>query len=238
MKVSNLYSKTKLAVMKHNMISSGDKVAVGISGGKDSLVLLYALHGLSKQKNYSFEIHPIMVHMGFDNFNIDKTKEFISSLGLELNVIDTNLGKLIFEDRKEKNPCSLCSKMRRGILNKFLKELGCNKLALGHHQDDIVTTAMMSLLYEGRYHSISPTAYMSKADVTLIRPLLYVKEREIISLVSDLNIPVADSPCPVDKITKRRQLEGILLNLEKEIPNARDKIFTALKSTDFLNLTI
>lgn len=234
MKISSLYGKVKKAIKDYDLIGENDKVAVGISGGKDSLALLYALKGISMQKDMNFSIHPVMVSMGFENFDTSMVEAFCKNLGLDLTIIHTQLANLIFEERKEKNPCSLCSTMRRGILNKNIKKIGCNKLALGHHQKDMITTAMMNLLYNGKYESISPMSFMSDAEIHLIRPLIYVKEEEIISLVDSLSLPVISSPCPVDKITKRRATENLLDQIEKDVPGAEDRIFTALKNTNFL----
>lgn len=234
MKVSSLYAKVKRGIKEYGLIDSEDKVAVGISGGKDSLILLYALWGISKQADMNFSIYPIHINMGFSEFNISPVEDFCKSLGLELKVIDTNIGRLIFEERKEKNPCSLCSKMRRGILNKEIKKLGCNKLALGHHRDDILTTTLLSLFYEAQLKSMSPKSLMDKTNIQLIRPLIYVNEEEIISLVDSLKLPVLESPCPYDKKSKRKDLEKELSDLELKIPNLKNNMFRAIKSRNFL----
>lgn len=235
MKVSQLYGKVKRAIDDYSMIENGDKVAVGISGGKDSISLLYALHGLLLSKKVDFTIVPIMLNMGFENFDISPVKEFCTSLGLNLEVVDTKLYKLIFEDRLEKNPCSLCSTMRRGILNKHIKSLGCNKLALGHHRDDFSTTFLLSLLYEGQIKTITPTSYMDKVDITLIRPLLYISEQEIISIVNTLKLPVLKSPCPVDKKTKREEISKLIDSIDNKIPKSKERMFKALINSSFLS---
>lgn len=234
MKTSQLYGKVQRAVIDYNMIENGDKVAVGISGGKDSLSLLYGLNGLLLSKKINFTLVPVMLNMGFDNFDIKPVKAFCKSLKLDLKVVDTELYQLIFKDRKEKNPCSLCSKMRRGILNKYIKTFDCNKLALGHHRDDFSTTTLLSLLYEGRIQSISPVSYMNKADITLIRPLLYVSEEEIISFVNRKSLPVIKSPCPVDKKTKREEISKLIDTVDNCIPKSKERIFKALKNSGFL----
>lgn len=233
MKLSTLYGKVKRAVMEYQLISKGDKVAIGISGGKDSLLLLYLLHNLTKSDDLHFSIHPVMVNMGFDGFSPNSTVKFVESLGLKMQVVDTELANIIFNVRNEKNPCALCSKMRRGILNKTIKSLGCNKLALGHHRDDIISTYLLSLLYEGRFHSMEPKSYMDKSDIHLIRPLLYIEEVEVVSAVKKLHLPVVQSPCPVDKTSKRKEVEHLLNDIASNIPTAREKIFTALKKKNF-----
>ena len=233
MNLSNLYARTKKAVEEYNMIEAGDKIAVGISGGKDSLTLLYALHGLSKFKDSDFTIYPVMVDMGFEGFDPSPVIDLCTKLNLELIHIKTQLGKVIFEERKEKNPCSMCSKMRKGILNKTITELNCNKLAYGHHRDDFLDTFLLSLLYEGRFHTMEPKFYMSNAKLTLIRPLLYVPEDDIVKFAQDMNLPVVKNPCPADKNSARKNMSQLFLQLEKNFPKCKEKVFTALKDTDF-----
>ncbi len=231
MKLSTLYAKTTRAVKEFDMIKSGDKVAVGLSGGKDSLTLLYALHGLSKQKDADFSLEAVMIDMGFEAFDYAPIKDFCSSLDIRLTIIETNLADIIFNKRDEKNPCSLCTKMRRGILNTKLKELGCNKLAYGHHRDDFINTTLLALVREGRFHTMKPNMYMSRACIHLIRPLFYVEECEIIELANTLKLPIAHNPCPKDGNTDRALIANFLKQTKGTFPDIDEKIFHAIKET-------
>lgn len=235
MNLSKLYARTKKAVEQYNMIQKGDKIAVGISGGKDSLTLLYALYGLSKFKDSDFTIYPVMVDMGFEGFNPSHIDAFCKDLGLQFVHIKTELGKVIFEKRKEKNPCSMCSKMRKGIFNKTIAQLGCNKLAYGHHRDDFLDTFLLSLLYEGRFHTMEPKYYMPNANLTLIRPLLYVPEEDILKFSKDMNLPIVKNPCPADKNSARKEMGELFEQLKKPFPDCKEKLFHALKGVDFFN---
>lgn len=233
MNLSQLYARTKKAVEEYHMIEPGDRIAVGLSGGKDSLALLYALHGLSRFKDASFTLEAVMVDLGFDGFDPQPVQELCSRLSIPFTRIKTRLGEVIFEERQEKNPCSLCSKMRKGALNKAIVEMGCNKLAYGHHRDDFLETLLLSLLYEGRFHTMEPKFYMEDTGLILIRPLLYVPEEDILKLQEALKLPVVSNPCPADDNTSRRNMGLLLKTLQKEYPDCREKIFRALKNMDF-----
>ncbi len=231
MKLSTLYAKTQKAIKEFDMIQSGDKIAVGLSGGKDSLTLLYALHGLSKQKKARFSLEAVMIDMGFEDFDCAPVKDFCDSLDVKLTVVKTNLADIIFNQRNEKNPCSLCTKMRRGILNTQLKELNCNKLAYGHHRDDFINTSLLSLVREGRFHTMKPTMYMSRADIHLIRPLFYVEEPEIIDLAHSLNLPILHNPCPKDGNSDREVVANFLTKAKDTFPDIKEKLFHAIKES-------
>ena len=166
------------------MIEEGDKIAVGISGGKDSLTLLYALSDLRRFYPKHFELCAITVDLGFDNLNLDKIKELCIKLDVEYTIIKTDIAQIIFHDRKESNPCSLCAKMRKGALNQAIKEAGCNKVAYAHHKDDVVETMLMSLIYEGRFHTFSPVTYLDRMQLSVIRPLMYMNEADVIGFVN------------------------------------------------------
>lgn len=170
MKLQQLLSYTRKAVDTYQMINPGDKIAIGISGGKDSLALLYALNGLKRFYPNNFEIIAITIDLGFKDFNLNEIQKLCRELDVPYTIVKTDIGKIIFEDRKEKNPCSLCSKMRKGAFNEKAKELGCNKIAYGHHKDDFVETMLLSLIFEGRFHSFSPVTYLDRSELTLIRP--------------------------------------------------------------------
>lgn len=235
MKLSTLYAKTKRAVMEYGMIQPGDRIAVGLSGGKDSLALLFALSGLAKQPDMNFELNAVLVDMGFEGFDSTPLANFCDSIGVPFTCVKTELGKVIFEERKEQSPCSMCAKMRRGILNRTLKELNCGKLALGHHRDDFINTWLLSLLREGRFHTMQPVSYMSDAGITLVRPLLYVTEDEIKQLTAEKNLPVVKQPCPVDGVTDRAKTAKLICEIKKSFPDCEERFFSALKGADFFS---
>lgn len=230
MKLQQLLSYTRKAVDTYHMIQDGDTIAVGISGGKDSLALLYALAGLRRFYPNHFNLHAITVDLGFDGFDLSGIEALCRELEVPYTIVNTDIGHIIFEDRKEKNPCSLCSKMRKGAFNEKAKELGCNKLAYGHHKDDLVDTMLLSLIFEGRFHTFSPVTYLDRMDITLIRPLMYVDEADIIGFQHKYALPVAKSPCPANGVTKREYAKELARRLNKEHPGAIDRMFSAILS--------
>lgn len=229
MKIQHLLSYVRRAVQDYNMIQEGDKIAIGISAGKDSLALLLALSQLRRFYPKKFEIEAITVSLGFDDFDLSGVIKFCEKLGVNYTVYETEIAKIIFEERKEANPCSLCSKMRKGALYDKARELGCNKIALGHNKDDINETLLMSLFYEGRIHTMSPVMYMDQVDVTIVRPLIYVPERSIKYFVKKEGLPVVKSPCPADGNTKRETTKQLIYSLEKEIPDLSSRLFGAVE---------
>ena len=184
MKLQQVLSYVRKAIDDYHMIEEGDKIAIGISGGKDSLTLLYALHGLKRFYPKKFEIHAVTVDLGFHNVDFEKIQELCEELQVPYTIVKTDIAKIIFDDRKEENPCSLCAKMRKGALNDAMKELGCNKIAYAHHKDDVVETMLMSLIFEGRLHTFSPITYLDRMDLTVIRPLMYMSEADVIGFVN------------------------------------------------------
>ena len=232
MKLQKLYSYTRCAIDSYNMIEDGDKIAIGVSGGKDSLTLLYALHGLKKFYPKHFDLVAISVDLGFGIQNFDKIKDLCDSLEIDLHIIDTEIGNIVFNERKESNPCSLCAKMRKGALNKKAKELGCNKVAYAHHKDDIIETMMLSLIYEGRFHCFSPVTYLDKTELTVIRPMMFVSESEVIGFQNKYDLPVAKNPCPVDGHTKREYIKNLIKQINFENKGVKDRMFTAILDGD------
>jgi tRNA(Ile)-lysidine synthase TilS/MesJ len=210
------------------MIEEGDKIVVGVSAGKDSLALLIALRDLSHFYPKRFTVEAITVSLGFDNFDLTGVKELCAQLEIPYTIYETQIAHIIFEERKEKNPCSLCSKMRKGALYDKAKERGCNKIALGHNLDDLNETLLMSLFYEGRIHTMPPMMYLEEVDLTLIRPLIYAREKEIIPFVKKENLPVVKSPCPADGNTKREEIKQLIRTLQKEIPKVDANLFGAI----------
>lgn len=228
MKLQKLLSYTRRAVDDYGMIDEGDKIAVGISGGKDSLTLLYALNGLRRFYPKKFELYAVTVDLGFDNLNLDPVRVLCEEMNVPYTIVKTDIANIIFEQRKESNPCSLCAKMRKGALNEEMKRSGCNKIAYAHHKDDVVETMLMSLIYEGRFHTFSPKTYLDRMDLTVIRPLIYINEADVIGFSNKYALPVAKSPCPADGYTKREYASDLLDRLIKENPGVKERMFTAI----------
>lgn len=230
MKLQQLLSYVRRAIDDYKMIQDGDKIAIGISGGKDSLTLLYALHGLQRFYPKRFHIYAVTVDLGFGNLNLEKIKELCTSMNVEYQIIHTDIAKIVFDDRKESNPCALCAKMRKGALNEAIKAAGCNKVAYAHHKDDVVETMLMSLIFEGRFHTFSPVTYLDRMDLTVIRPLIYMKEADVIGFINKHNVPVVKSPCPADGHTKREYAKELLQKLNFENPGVKERMFTAIQN--------
>lgn len=229
--MKKLLSLTRAAVDKYNMIEAGDKIAVGVSGGKDSLALLYALAKLRDFYPKPFSLVAITLDYQFNGIAEDYTE--IEALCKELKVKyivrRTNLWEVIFETRKEKNPCSLCAKMRRGLLHDTAVANGCNKVALGHHLDDAAETFLMNLLNGGKIGCFSPVSYLSNKKLYLIRPLIFAYEKDVAAAARPENLPVVKSRCPMDKVSNRQNMKELLRSLEKDYPAVRKKIVGALE---------
>lgn len=233
MELQRLYSYTRKAIDDYKMIDDGDRIAIGISGGKDSLTLLYALSGLRRFYPKKFELVAISVDLGLGIQNFDKIEQLCKSLYVPLYIVPTEIGKIVFDDRKETNPCSLCAKMRKGALNEKALELNCNKIAYAHHKDDIIETMMMSLIYEGRIHSFAPVTFLDRTGLTVLRPMMYVSEAEVIGFRNKMDLPVAKNPCPVDGHTKREYIKNLIKQINMETPGVKDRMFTAIKDKIF-----
>lgn len=232
MKLQQVLSYIRRAVDDYQMIEENDHIAVGISGGKDSLTLLYGLHGLMRFYPKPFQIHAVTVDLGFDNLNLGKIKELCKSMEIPYTIVKTDIADIIFNQRKESNPCSLCAKMRKGALNEAIKTAGCNKVAYAHHKDDVVETMLLSLIYEGRFHTFSPVTYLDRMNLTVIRPLMYMNEADVIGFIHKNNVPVVKSPCPADGYTKREYVKNLLQNLNRENPGVKERMFTAIQNSD------
>lgn len=229
--MKRIVSYVRKAVEDYDMIQDGDRVAVGVSGGKDSLILLAALANLSRFYPKKFEVLALTLDMGY-NCDYTPIKEFCKKYGVEHIVKNTNIKEVIFDYRKELNPCSLCAKMRRGALNDFAIEQGCRTVALGHHNDDVLETFLLSLLYEGRINCFSPVTYLDRTDIYQIRPLIYTKEGDIKGAAKRNNVPVLKNPCPADGVTKRQEIKDILSSLDKTVnPGMKKRLFTAIKNS-------
>lgn len=227
------------AVQDYKMISDGDRIFVGLSGGKDSVLLLAALAAYRRFSPQRFELAAITVDMGFKDTPIsenDALSEYCREIGVERHILKTDIAEIVFEARQEPNPCSLCAKFRRGALNSEIIRLGGGKLALGHNADDVAETALMSLLYEGRFSCFTPTAYMDKSGVELIRPFIYIEECNIIGAVNRLGLPVVKNPCPANHATKREYMKELIKRLNTEIPSAKQRIMGAVFHPERANL--
>lgn len=236
----NTYMKQVLGAIRRaddqfNMITAGDKIAVGLSGGKDSVLLLYALNKYKSFKRVPFDLIALTVDLGL-GFNTEPLEELCHQLQVPFYKIETDIGKIIFETRKEKNPCALCAKMRKGAFYKKCMELGVNKSAYAHHRDDLIDTFLLSLLYEGRLYALPSSSYLSRSDITLIRPLIFLEEKKIISVVNSLNLPVVKNPCPVSGMTKREEIKQLSEKLTEDYPEFRERVMSAISNVNNYNL--
>lgn len=226
--MQKLMGLVRRCVEDYAMIQPGDKIAVGVSGGKDSLVLLQLLAGLRQYSPIDFELAAVTIDMGL-GMDYTPVAEFCHSLGVEYHLIKTEIGPIIFDHRKEKNPCSMCSKMRRGALNQAILERGFTKLALGHHYDDAVETFVMSLIYEGRISCFQPVTNLDRTGVIQIRPMLYIHEKTVDNFAERMGLPVVENRCPVDKNTKREEIKQLVYELSKTYPDLKERIFGAMQ---------
>lgn len=228
MELQRLLSYTRKAIDEYAMIQEGDHIAVGISGGKDSLTLLYALHGLQRFYPKRFDLSAITVNLGFPDFDLSPIYDLCSRLQVPYRVVDSDISHILFDVRKESNPCSLCAKMRKGALNQAVKEMGCNKVAYAHHMDDIIETMLLSLIFEGRFHSFSPKTYLDRMDLTVIRPIMFVNEADVTGFQNKYQLPVVKSKCPVDGFTKRQYAKELIQRLNQDHPGAKERMFCAI----------
>ena len=228
MKLQRLLSLTRQAVDTYNLIEAGDQIAVGISGGKDSLTLLYALHGLKRFYPKQFELNAITVDLGYEGMDLGPVQALCKQLSVPYTIVSTDIGKIVFQMRQEANPCALCAKMRKGALNQAALNLGCNKIAYAHHRDDVIETAFLSLLYEGRFYSFPPYTLLDRTGLAVIRPMIYVHEADVIGFKNKYHLPVSKNPCPVDGHTKREYVKKMIKQIERENPGSKDRIFHAV----------
>ena len=236
MNLQQLMSKTRRALDQYDMIQDGDKIAVGLSGGKDSMALLYTLAGLRRFYPKKFELVAITVDMGLglDEQEVDAVKKVCQELDVFYHIEKTQIGEVVFDVKKESNPCSLCANMRRGALNSAAVSLGCNKVALGHHADDLIETLFLCLFYEGRFSTFSPVTVLTRANLTMIRPMIFLREMEIIGFTKDK--PIIHNPCPADKNTRREYIKTVLKNLEKDNKKLRENVPGAITHPERNNL--
>ena len=230
--MQRMLSYVRKAIDDYNMIEDGDKIAVGLSGGKDSITLLMALKALQRFYSKKFDIIAISVNPGFDFFNSDFLKKTCEEIGVTFVEEKTHIKEIVFDIRKEKNPCSLCANLRRGALNGVAEAHGCNKVALGHHQDDVIETFFLSLFYEGNIHTFSPTTYLSRKNIVTIRPMIYVTEKQIKGFQNKNPLPIMKKKCPNDGNSKREFIKNLLKELTYKIPRLRACVFGAIQRSN------
>lgn len=228
--MQRVLSYLRRAVEDYKLISDGDRIAVGVSGGKDSVLLLCALNAFKRFCGIDFSLVGITLDMGFDEkTDFAPLAEFFANEGIEYRVRETQIGQIVFNVRHEDSPCSLCARMRRGALHDAAKELGCSKVALGHNRDDLLETFVMNMLYEGRLGVFAPMTYLDRKDITVIRPLALMPERDVVGAANRLKLPILRQRCPADGETSRQETKEMLLALEKEKRGTMNKIFGAIR---------
>lgn len=232
MSLQDVVGKMRKAIEDFNMIENGDKIAIGLSGGKDSLTLLHAMKYLQRFYDRKFEMIAITIHPGSETFKTDELEKLCKDLGVEYIIYNSDIANIVFDVRKEQNPCSLCANLRRGMLSSVAVEHGCNKIALGHHMDDAMETLLMSLFLNGKIHTFSPVTYLSRSNLKIIRPLIYVEEKETRATARENNYPVMGKCCPADGFTKRDYMTDLIKSLKKDIPRVREHIFGAIKHSN------
>lgn len=217
------------AIDNYNMIENGDKIAVGLSGGKDSITMLMGFKNLQRFYPKKFDIIAITINPGFENFDTQLLRNLCNKLEIPLVIEDGHIKEIVFDIRNEKNPCSLCANLRRGMLNSIAIREGCTKIAVGHNEDDVLETFLMNLFYAGSINTFAPVSYMDRSKITLIRPLIYAPEKYIYNFIKKNNIIVMPKACPMDGISKREDIKKLIKNMQKDIPNIRANLYGAIK---------
>lgn len=215
------------------LIENGDRIGIGVSGGKDSLLLLHALALYRQFSHKDFSVYAFTVTLGLKPFDLSEVSALCEELNVPYVIRETQIGEIIFDYRHEKNPCALCAKMRRAVLAELCNDYGCNKLALGHHRDDAIETLLMSLFYEGRFHTFHPKSYMSRTGITVIRPLCYLPEKHVKHMAKELQLPVVTSPCPANGETKRQEMKELMHSLKERFPEAPERFLHALQQDHY-----
>lgn len=227
--IKRIIGQVRKAIQDFDMIEEGDRIAVGISGGKDSLTLLLALKKLQSFYPKKFELEAVTIGMGLEGLDFSPVKKLCAEIGINYTIEETLIGKIVFEARQENNPCSLCANMRRGALNNAATRLGCNKVALAHNRDDVIETLLLSTFYEGRIHTFSPVTYLDKKELFVIRPLIYVEEKQIRANVRESGLVVVHNPCCANGRTKREYIKQLIHDMAKDTREVRSNIFGAIK---------
>lgn len=224
-----LLSLTRKAVQEYDLIQDGDRVCVGLSGGKDSMTLLAVLVQLQRFYPKKFELKAVHVSLGFEGMDLTPMQEFCAKLNVPLEIADAQIAKIVFDIRKEPNPCALCANLRRGAVNDYAGRMGCNVVALAHHRDDIIETALMSLFFEGRFYCFEPKTWLDRAGVRVIRPFLYLEEKEIKRYQALADVPVVHNPCPMDRESERARVKSLINELPYDKEMLRTNIFGAVR---------
>ncbi len=230
--MQRMLSYIRKAIDDYSMIEDGNKIAVGLSGGKDSITLLMGLKALQRFYDKKFDLIAISVNPGFDFFNSEFLQATCKRIGVQYVEEKTHIKEIVFDIRKEKNPCSLCANLRRGILNSVAIREGCNKIALGHNEDDVLETFFLNLLYGGSIGTFAPKSYMDRSGITLIRPLIYAPEKSIKTFVKKNNIELMPKCCPMDGVSKREDMKNLIHELQKDIPMVKTNIYGAIKRSN------
>ena len=230
--MQQILSYMRKAIEDYNMIEDGDKIAVALSGGKDSMTMLMGFKALQRFYPKKFSIIAVSINPGFDFFNKDFLYNICKEIGVPLFIEDTNIKEIVFDVRKEKNPCSLCANFRRGALNSVAIREGCNKIALGHNEDDVLETFLLNLLYTGSINTFAPVSYMDRSKITLIRPLIYAPEKYIKKFIRKNEISVMPKSCPMDGYSKREDMKNLIISFQKDIPQIRANLYGAIKRSN------
>jgi len=230
MDIQKLLSYTRRAVDDYGLIGENDKIAVGISGGKDSLTLLHALKGIQRFYPKHFTLVALTVHLGYEDFHTEQIHSFCEELEVPYECVNTQISDIL---QDQKHPCSLCARLRKGAFNQAALKNKCNKIAYAHHRDDFIETMFLSLFYEGRFHSFSPKTKLERTGLTLIRPLMYAPEAEIIGFAHKYQLPVTKNPCPADGYTKRQYVKDLLKRINQKEHGVKDRLFSAIQSAAF-----
>ncbi len=238
MELKRLLSYVRRAADDYQLLDDHDRIAVGVSGGKDSLALLYALKELQRFYPKRFTLTAFTVHLGFEAFHPEPIQAFCKELEIPYEIISTQIQEIVFQHKPSTHPCSLCARLRKGALNQAALEHGCNKVAYAHHRDDLVETMLLSLFFEGRFHSFSPKTNWNHTGLTLIRPFLYVPEARLKGFQNKYQLPVVQNPCPADGHTKRQYVKELLRTLNEDHPGIQERMFAAIQAASFADWPI
>ncbi|MBQ0051883.1 MAG: tRNA 2-thiocytidine(32) synthetase TtcA [Treponema sp.] len=228
MTLQKLYSYSRQCIQQFDLIQDGDRILLGISGGKDSLALLYAMAGLRKFYPKKFEVVALTADLGFGDFDLTDIEALCRKLDVEYHVLKTDIALILKEKIKKGSYCAMCAKLRKGAINNFAREHGCNKIAYAHHQDDMIETMMLSLLYEGQFFSFAPKTFYKDTGITVIRPLVNIPENDMIGFRNKYSLPCVKNPCPHDGITRRQYVKKLIAQITKENPGVKKKMYNAI----------